>query len=89
VPDYTSGLFDSNIACSGIVPKDHPEAESITWVDWQNLNYRRLFFKDGRLVGAVLIGEMRGHKRLLELIRTKVRLESCERERLSEAASAT
>jgi NAD(P)H-nitrite reductase large subunit len=89
VPDYTSGLFDSNIACSGIVPKDHPEAESITWVDWQNLNYRRLFFKDGRLVGAVLIGEMKGRKQLLELIRTKARLESCERARFLEAVSAT
>jgi NAD(P)H-nitrite reductase large subunit len=71
------------------VPKDHPEAESITWVDWQNLNYRRLFFKDGRLVGAVLIGEMKGRKQLLELIRTKARLESCERARFLEAVSAT
>jgi len=85
VPDYTSGLFDSNIACSGIVPKDHPEAESITWVDWQNLNYRRLFFKDGRLVGAVLIGEMKGRKRLLDLIRTKARVEPSEREKLLES----
>jgi len=84
VPDYTSGLFDSNIACSGIVPKDHPEAEAITRVDWQNLNYRRLFFKDGRLVGAVLIGEMKGRKRLLDLIRTKAQIEPSEREKLLE-----
>jgi NAD(P)H-nitrite reductase large subunit len=84
VPDYTSGLFDSNIACSGIVPRDHPEAESITRVDWQNLNYRRLFFKDGRLVGAVLIGEMKGRKRLLDLIRTKAQVEPSEREKLLE-----
>ncbi len=82
VPDYTSGLFDSNIACSGIVPRDHPEVESVKWVDRENLSYRRLFFKDGRLVGAVLIGEMKGRKRLLELIRTKARLEPCVRQKL-------
>ncbi len=82
VPDYTSGLFDSNIACSGVVPRDHPEVESLKWVDRQNLNYRRLFFKDGRLVGAVLIGEMKGHKRLLELIKSRAAVEPCKRQEL-------
>ncbi len=82
VPDYTSGLFDSNIACSGVLPRDHPDLESLKWADFESLSYRRLFFKDGRLVGAVLIGEMRGRKKLLELIRTKAYVEPSERPKL-------
>ena len=46
------------------------------------LSYRRLFFKAGRLVGAVLIGEMRARKRLLDLIRTKAQVDPGERHRL-------
>ncbi|MER3449167.1 MAG: NAD(P)/FAD-dependent oxidoreductase [Chloroflexota bacterium] len=82
VPDYTSGLFDSNIACSGVLPREHPDLEAIKWADFENLSYKRLFFKGGRLVGAVLIGEMRGRKRLLELIKAKAYIEPSERPKL-------
>jgi NAD(P)H-nitrite reductase large subunit len=64
----------------------HRNLESIKWADFKNLTYKRLFFKDGRLVGAVLIGEMKGHRRLRELIARRTRLEPCERPRLLEAA---
>lgn len=59
--------------------------EAIKWADFENLSYKRLFFKGGRLVGAVLIGEMRGRKRLLELIKARARFSQCERLGLLEA----
>ncbi len=72
VPTYQSGLFDTIISVLGVTPESLPEADSVTRCDPRARVYRRLFFSENRLVGAVLIGSIRGKKKLMELIREKV-----------------
>lgn len=69
VPTYTSGLFDSKLAVMGATPEISDQVEGISSVDMENRNYRRLFFIGKRLVGAVLIGDMKPRRELLKLIR--------------------
>lgn len=69
VPTYTSGLFDSKLAVMGATPEISDQVEGISAVDMENRTYRRLFFIGSRLVGAVLIGDMRPRRELLKLIR--------------------
>jgi NAD(P)H-nitrite reductase large subunit len=38
--------------------------------DKGNTDYRKYFFKEHRLVGAVFIGSPKGRKRMVEMIRT-------------------
>ncbi|PZN12327.1 MAG: NAD(P)/FAD-dependent oxidoreductase [Bacillota bacterium] len=68
VPVYSSGLFDSKITAIGATPEIHPGLEAVSHVDWENRQYQRLFFLDGRLVGAVLIGDLRARKKIVEMI---------------------
>jgi NAD(P)H-nitrite reductase large subunit len=80
VPTYASGMFDSNISVMGVTTEEEPRAEGIVEVDLEGRNYKRLFFlkaEDGvdRLVGAILVGKMRGRKKVLELISSRVPIE--------------
>ncbi|WPD18205.1 NAD(P)/FAD-dependent oxidoreductase [Thermaerobacter composti] len=68
VPVYSSGLFDSKITAIGATPENHPEVEAVSHVDWESRQYQRLFFLEGRLVGAVLIGDLRARKKIVEMI---------------------
>ena len=40
-------------------------------LDAQNRNYRRLFFKEGRLVGACLIGDIKMQTRIIQMIQAR------------------
>ena len=71
VPTYQSGLFDTIISVVGVTPEALPEAESVTRSDLAARTYRKLFFSGDRLVGAVLIGSIRGKKKLMDLIRER------------------
>ncbi len=76
VPTYASGMFDSNISVMGVTTEEEPDAEAIVEVDLPARNYKRLFFlrgEDGqdRLVGAILVGKMKGRKKILELISSR------------------
>jgi NAD(P)H-nitrite reductase large subunit len=80
VPTYASGMFDSNISVMGVTTEEEPEAEAIVEADLEARNYKRLFFLKGeggvdRLVGAILIGKMRGRKKILELISSRAPIE--------------
>jgi 3-phenylpropionate/trans-cinnamate dioxygenase ferredoxin reductase subunit len=68
VPVYASGMFKSNISVMGTTTEEEPELESVFHVDYDSRDYRRLFHKDSKIVGAILIGKMRGRKKVLELI---------------------
>ena len=68
VPTYASGMFNSNISVMGVTTEEEPEAEALVEVDHQGRNYKRLFFLGDRLVGAILVGKMKGRKKVLELI---------------------
>ncbi len=80
VPTYASGMFNSNISVMGVTTEEEPDAEAIVEVDLQSRNYKRLFFlksADGvdRLVGAILVGKMKGRKRILEVISSRTAIE--------------
>ncbi len=73
VPTYTSPLFDTNIAVMGVAECNNPELTSISRTtpgDKGNQDYRKFFFKEDRLVGAVFIGSPKGRRKIVEVIRT-------------------
>jgi len=78
VPTYASGMFDSNISVMGVTTEEEPDAEAIVEVDYEGRNYKRLFFLGDKLVGAMLIGKMRGRKKVLELISSRTPIERRE-----------
>ncbi len=75
VPTYASGMFNSNISVMGVTTEEEPSAESLFEVDLEGRNYKRLFFLGDKLVGAILIGKMKGRKKILELISTRTPIE--------------
>ena len=78
VPTYASGMFDSNISVMGVTTEEEPEAEAIVEVDYEGRNYKRLFFLGDKLVGAMLIGKMKGRKKVLELISSRTPIDRRE-----------
>jgi len=60
VPTYASSMFNSNISVMGVTSEEEPDAEDLVEVEDGPRNYKRLFFLDDRLVGAILIGKMKG-----------------------------
>jgi NAD(P)H-nitrite reductase large subunit len=69
VPTYQSGLFDTIISVLGVTPEALADAESVTRCDFEARSYRKLFFNANRLVGAVMIGSIKGKRKLMDLIR--------------------
>ena len=78
VPTYASGMFDSNISVMGVTTEEEPDAEAIVEVDYEGRNYKRLFFLGDKLVGAMLIGKMKGRKKVLELISSRTPIDRRE-----------
>ncbi|MSQ24064.1 MAG: NAD(P)/FAD-dependent oxidoreductase [Chloroflexi bacterium] len=72
--NYTSGLFDSRMAVLGSTLEVRQDLQRVSETippdgagkDWA---YRRLFFLEDRLVGAVLIGDMHARVDLIKTIR--------------------
>jgi NAD(P)H-nitrite reductase large subunit len=79
IPMYSSSLFDSYIRVIGLTPEVYPELESYEHIDGENRSYQRLFFLEKRLVGAVLIGEMRYRTRLFATIKSRAQIPVEER----------
>jgi NAD(P)H-nitrite reductase large subunit len=86
VPTYTSPLFDVNIAVIGVAESNNPELEIAVHREpgeKGNDNYRKLFFRQNRLVGVLMIGSPKGRKKLLDLVRNQQLVETvAEREAL-------
>jgi NAD(P)H-nitrite reductase large subunit len=82
VPYYTSTMFESQMAAIGSTPDVRPEMEAISRVDLGARVYRRLFFYLGRLAGAVLVGDIRVRRQLMEIIRSRQEVPAAEREKL-------
>lgn len=71
VPTYTTTMFGSTLAVMGVTPDVQPDLE---WVKTHSLDdkfYRKLFFMDHRLVGAIMIGPPKGRKKLIEIMRAR------------------
>ncbi|WP_081838544.1 NAD(P)/FAD-dependent oxidoreductase [Thermogemmatispora carboxidivorans] len=74
VPTYTSPLFDVNIAVIGTAESNNPELESVSLREpgeKGHENYRKLFLRENKLVGAVMIGSPKGRKKLVELVKNQ------------------
>lgn len=74
VPTYTTTIFGSSMAVLGVT-SGLDGLESIADFSYEKRYYKRLFFYQDRLVGAVLIGPPKGRKKLIELMRSQRRLD--------------
>lgn len=74
VPNYSSTLFTSTIVAMGLTPEMDTDLQSVSKTDFVGKNYRELFFKGNRLVGAVIIGRPQGKKKLQDMILHKVKV---------------
>ena len=69
VPTYTTTMFGSTLAVMGITPDVQPGLESVRTFSYEERFFRKLFFHDDRLVGAIMIGPPKGRKKLIEIMR--------------------
>jgi NAD(P)H-nitrite reductase large subunit len=74
VPTYTTTMFGSTLAVMGVTPDVQPDLESVRTFSFEEKFYRKLFFKDDRLVGAIMIGPPKGRKKLIEIMRSRQRI---------------
>lgn len=82
VPYYTSTMFESQMAAIGSTPDVRSEMETLSRVDMNARVYRRLFFYEGRLAGAVLVGDIRVRRQLMDVIKAREVVPAEERQRL-------
>jgi 3-phenylpropionate/trans-cinnamate dioxygenase ferredoxin reductase subunit len=82
VPTYTTTMFGSTLAVMGVTPDVQPDLESVRTFSFEEKFYRKLFFKDDRLVGAIMIGPPKGRKKLIEIMRSRHVIERPKQELL-------
>jgi 3-phenylpropionate/trans-cinnamate dioxygenase ferredoxin reductase subunit len=75
VPTYTTTMFGSTLAVMGITPDVQPDLESVRTYSFEEKFFRKLFFLDDRLVGAIMIGPPKGRKKLIEIMRSMTVIE--------------
>jgi NAD(P)H-nitrite reductase large subunit len=85
VPTYTTTMFGSTLAVMGVTPDVQPGLESVRTYSFEERYFRKLFFKDDRLVGAIMIGPPKGRKKLIEIMRSRRPLELGREELLDPA----
>jgi 3-phenylpropionate/trans-cinnamate dioxygenase ferredoxin reductase subunit len=85
VPTYTTTMFGSTLAVAGVTPDVQPDLESVRTFSLDEKFYRKLFFKDDRLVGAIMIGPPKGRKKLIEIMRSRQKIERPKEELLDPA----
>jgi NAD(P)H-nitrite reductase large subunit len=71
VPTYTTTMFGSTLAVMGVTPDVQPDLESVRTFSYEEGFFRKLFFYDDRLVGAIMIGPPKGRKKLIEIMRAR------------------
>jgi 3-phenylpropionate/trans-cinnamate dioxygenase ferredoxin reductase subunit len=85
VPTYTTTMFGSTLAVMGVTPDVQPDLESVRTYSLEEKFYRKLFFKDDHLVGAIMIGPPKGRKKLIEIMRSRQKIERPKQELLDPA----
>jgi 3-phenylpropionate/trans-cinnamate dioxygenase ferredoxin reductase subunit len=75
VPTYTTTMFGSTLAVMGVTPDVQPDLESVRTFSFEEKFFRKLFFLEDRLVGAIMIGPPKGRKKLIEIMRSMQRIE--------------
>lgn len=71
VATYTTTMFGSTIAVLGEVGWGLGGTETTAVTSEDGRQYRKLFFRDGRLIGAIIIGPPKGRKKLIDMIRSR------------------
>jgi NAD(P)H-nitrite reductase large subunit len=71
------------MAAIGTTPDVRPDMEAVSRLDMNARVYRRLFFYDGRLAGAVLVGDIRVRRQLMDIIKTRAHIPPEERAKLA------
>jgi 3-phenylpropionate/trans-cinnamate dioxygenase ferredoxin reductase subunit len=74
VPTYTTTMFGSTLAVMGITPDVQPGLESVRTFSFEEKFYRKLFFMEDQLVGAIMIGPPKGRKKLIEMMRAREKI---------------
>ena len=74
VPTYTTTMFGSTMAVMGVTPDVQPELESVRTFSYDEKFFRKLFFWEDRLVGAIMIGPPKGRKKLIEIMRSRAKI---------------
>lgn len=72
VPTRSSPLFDTNIVAMGLFEITDPAVKTLQRAmpnERNGVDYRRFFFREDKLVGAVFLGSPKGRKKVVELIR--------------------
>jgi NAD(P)H-nitrite reductase large subunit len=85
IPEYSSLVFKGQtITQFGISPEYRDDLECETHLDRDKGWYRALYFHEGRLAGAVMIGKgnRAGKRRYLDAIKAKTRFQAHERREL-------
>jgi NAD(P)H-nitrite reductase large subunit len=85
VPTYTTTMFGSTMAVMGVTPDVQPDLESVRTFSFEEGFFRKLFFYDDRLVGAIMIGPPKGRKKLIEIMHSRQRIERPREELLDPA----
>jgi 3-phenylpropionate/trans-cinnamate dioxygenase ferredoxin reductase subunit len=80
VPTYVTTMFGSRLSVLGLTPESHPELEREVQVNFDTRKYRALFFFEGRLVGAVIIGVLKGRRKIEEMIKSRLPIEGDRRQ---------
>ncbi len=79
VPTYVTTMFGSRLSVLGLTPESHPDLEREVQFNTVTRKYRALFFHEGKLVGAVIIGVLKGRRKLEELIKGRHPIEGDRR----------
>jgi 3-phenylpropionate/trans-cinnamate dioxygenase ferredoxin reductase subunit len=82
VPTYTTTMFGSTLAVMGVTPDVQPDLDSVRTYSYDEKFYRKLFFKEDKLVGAIMIGPPKGRKKLIEIMRSRQVIERPKHELL-------
>ena len=85
VPTYTTTMFGSTMAVMGVTPDVQPDLESVRTFSFEEGFFRKLFFYDERLVGAIMIGPPKGRKKLIEIMHSRQRIDRPRQELLDPA----
>ncbi len=83
VPTYTTTMFHTRMSVAGVTPESKKDLDSISRVDMETDNFRQLFFWRNRLMGCVVIGDMKAKTEYTRLIQAGAEFpEAAERQRL-------
>lgn len=83
VPTYTTTMFHTRMTAMGITPESKADLESVSRAVPEADSFRQLFFWRNRLVGCVVIGDMKAKSEYLRLIQSGAEMaDQASRERL-------